>query len=191
MNVSREVDSKLRAFADLVCKWNEVINLVSRDSIDHIYQRHIYDSLQLLKYLNADEKILDLGSGAGFPGLVLSISGVKNVKLVESDSRKCAFLRRASKLSDGKIDIVNSRIEKLENITVDVITARGFASLKKIFEYSKLFKAQKYLLLKGESVLGEIQEAQKEWLFEYHLHDSITCDEGKVIEIFKVSNKRQ
>lgn len=189
MNVSRELNTKLRELVRLIIKWNKTINLVSTSSLSDINQRHIKDSLQLLKYLDIENKILDLGSGGGFPGIVLSIAGIKDISLIESDSRKCAFLRVASRLTDNIIHVVNKRVEEVNNITCDVITARGFANIKKIFEYTERFSAKKYLLLKGKSVNSEITEAMEEWSFEYKLHDSITNYDGKIIEIFNISRK--
>lgn len=185
MSVSRELDELIV----LVSKWNKRINLVSSGSLDNIHERHIRDCEQLFSYLNIEDKIVDVGSGAGFPGLVLAILGVKNVTLVESDARKCSFLRKASKFAKGKVKIVNGRVETLMDVECDVVTSRGFASIKKTFEYTKHFNVKKYLLLKGKSVHKEIEEATSDWLFQYKLHDSITDDSGKVIEIFNLSQK--
>lgn len=189
MNVSREVDLKIKTFVELIHKWNKVINLVSANSLGDIYDRHINDSLQLVQYLNINDRIIDIGSGGGFPGVIVAICGVKNVSLVESDSRKCSFLRQVAKLASAEVKVINSRIEEMKNETCDVIIARGFSSINKIFEYTVHLNNTKYLLLKGKSVNKEIEEAQNEWLFQYKLHDSITSNDGKVVEIFNVIRK--
>ena len=95
-SVPRETEEKLSRFHDLIIKWQSSINLISNTTIQHIWHRHILDSAQLFPLIDDKEKIItDIGSGAGFPGLILSILGCKNIHLVESDARKSAFLREA------------------------------------------------------------------------------------------------
>ena len=104
--VSREVYEKLIKYCELLCKWNNAINLISSKTIDDILERHVLDSLQLLKFIkNKNISIIDIGSGAGFPAIILSIAGVSDVTLIESDSRKAAFLLQASELASGKVRI--------------------------------------------------------------------------------------
>lgn len=184
MIVSREINCDLLKYIELLTKWNKSINLISSFSQDDIYYRHIIDCLQISLYLNYSDIIVDLGSGAGLPGVVLSIMGVKQVYLIESDHRKCAFLKTAGKISKNEIFIINDRVENFSIDNSVVVTARGFAVISKIFEltFYKIKKA-KYILLKGESIFEEIQEAEERWSFEYILHDSITSSSGKIIEI--------
>jgi tRNA uridine 5-carboxymethylaminomethyl modification enzyme len=187
LDVSREVEIKLKEFQSLLIKWNKKINLVSSSTLSDLWNRHIMDSMQLLKYIkNYNLKVIDVGSGAGFPGIVLSIAGVSDVTLIESDSNKAAFLFQASK----KVRIINDRVEKCQALECDILVARGFAELEKIFEYTKHIKVrQKYLLLKGEGYLKEIEAAKKQWLFNYNLHDSITHSKSRIIEITDLNHR--
>jgi 16S rRNA (guanine527-N7)-methyltransferase len=187
-SVSRENRDKLLEYSHLLTKWNKQINLVSSDSIKDIEQRHILDSVQLLNYIKEkDITILDLGSGAGLPGLVLSICGIKRAILVESDERKSAFLLQASKISSESIEIKNSRVEALSDLSCDIVVSRAFADLNSIFNYCKnIIVRSKFLLLKGKTYKNEIAEAKKHWLFKVKIHDSITSAEGKILEIINV-----
>ncbi len=183
--VSRENKDKLRQYIDLLIKWNKAINLVSSNSIKDIERRHILDSIQLLNYIEKkDISVLDLGSGAGLPGVVLSICGIKKMVLVESDERKAAFLLQASKISPELIEIKNRRAETLPAGSYDVVISRAFADLGSIFNYCKSIEVkEKFLLLKGKTYEDEIIQARKHWLFKVKIHDSITSIEGKILEI--------
>lgn len=188
--VSREVYQKLIEYHDLLLKWNSAINLVSFNSIHEILQRHILDSLQLLKFIeDKDISIIDLGSGAGLPGIILSVCGIKKMTLIESDSRKAAFLLQASKISSGEIEIINDRVENIVDLKCDIVTSRALADLDMIFCYGKNIKIKdKYLLHKGKSYKKEILDAKKHWLFNTKVHDSITSNQGKILEIINVSH---
>jgi len=187
LNVSREVTHALLNYQNLLLKWNKAINLISRNSQKDIWERHILDSLQLLKYIDFSDKIIDIGSGGGFPGIVLSICGVKNTVLIESDKKKSVFLAQASKLSSNKIIIVDERIDEKFNMNCDIITSRGFSSVTNILGVTEGIKIQKkMLLLKGKNYEKEIIEAQKHWVFDFNLHNSITSREGKIVEIFNI-----
>jgi 16S rRNA (guanine527-N7)-methyltransferase len=128
LNVSREVKEDLLNYQNLLLKWNKAINLISRNSEKDIWARHILDSLQLLKYIDFLDNIIDIGSGGGFPGIVLSIGGVKNIALVESDKKKSVFLARAAKLSLNKIIIIDKRVDEKFTMNCDILTSRGFSS---------------------------------------------------------------
>jgi 16S rRNA (guanine527-N7)-methyltransferase len=182
INVSREVISKLNEYKAILQKWNKVINLVSKNTLDDIWERHINDSLQLLKCLDIYENVCDVGSGAGLPGIILSIAGVKNVTLIESDQRKSSFLLQASKLSSNKIIIINDRVENI-NSSFDVVTSRAFAELSVIF--SKV-RAKRYLLLKGTSFEKEVQKAKLEWSFDCQIYKSLTSSNSVILDITNV-----
>jgi len=187
LNVSREVNHALLNYQNLLLKWNKAINLISRNSEKDIWERHILDSLQLLKYIDFSDIIIDIGSGGGFPGIVLSICGVKNTVVIESDKKKSVFLAQASKLSSNKIIIVDERIDEKFNMNCDILTSRGFSSVTNILGVTEGIKIQKkMLLLKGKNYEKEITEAQKHWVFDFNLHNSITSGEGKIVEIFNI-----
>ena len=182
--VSREAYKRLIEFEQLLLKWNKKINLISVKTCDSIMSRHVLDSLQLVQYLDKNYKIVDFGSGAGFPGVILSIAGIKDVTLIESDSRKVAFLLQAAKLSDNKITIINDRIETLNNLDCDLFTSRAFSELNSILEYGhQINHKAKFLLHKGARYKNEVSIAQKHWLFKICVHDSITSKTGKILEI--------
>lgn len=182
--VSREACVKIIEFQQLLLKWNKAINLISSSTVQNVMNRHILDSLQLLSYMDKDSKIIDLGSGAGFPGIVLSIAGVQDVTLIESDARKSAFLLQAAKLSNYNPKIINDRIENIDNLSCDIITSRAFADLDSIFKYSFNIEVKsKYLLHKGAGYKDEVSNARKHWLFNKTVHDSITSEMGKILEI--------
>jgi len=184
--VSRDV---FKRYHELLLKWNQTINLVSSNSLDEFIERHIIDSLQLLKYLpDKNIEIIDLGSGAGLPGIILSLAGIKKVTLIESDSRKAAFLLQASKLSSEKIEIINDRIENVNDLECDVLTSRALADLDSLLGYNQtILVRDKYLLHKGEFYQKEIDEAKKHWLFNVNVHDSITSKYSKILEIIDIS----
>ncbi|ABE05432.1 16S rRNA (guanine(527)-N(7))-methyltransferase RsmG [Rickettsia bellii] len=184
IDVPHEVIEKLQIFQDLVQKWNKAINLISENSTQNFWKRHILDSLQLIQYINDKEiHLVDIGSGAGFPGIILSIAGVASTSLIEADLRKCIFLEKAAKISNNNIQIINQRIEKTE-ISCNILTCRAFSNLNTIFDCTKNISVQnKFLLPKGKSYLSEIKEARKKWLFKCLINQSITSKESKILEI--------
>ncbi|AIL65240.1 Ribosomal RNA small subunit methyltransferase G [Rickettsiales bacterium Ac37b] len=192
LDVSRETFEQLRLYIKLLKKWNNKINLISKGTIDEVWLRHIVDSMQLLKYINTKNSIItDFGSGAGLPGVILSICGIKEIHLVESDMRKSAFLLEASKLSNQKIIIHNTRIENLKVWYNDIIIARAFAPLKNILDISKGFIGhnKKWLLLKGHNVINELKEAEKIYSVDYILYNSITFEDAYVLQINSYKHK--
>lgn len=188
-SVSRETVEQLLHFSDLIKKWNSKINLVAHKDLDHLWQRHIIDSAQLVNYLPKQSSILtDFGSGGGFPGVVLAILHPwQQVHLVESDTRKCAFLRQVSAELSLNITIHNQRIESLKVWQSDVITARALRSITILLEwlYSFVDKSQICLFLKGENSVQEIEDASHHWYLEYDLHPSITCETANILAITK------
>ena len=136
LDVSRETFEKLKAFAELVRKWNPKINLVSKDSLNDLWSRHILDSVQIFELVPGPGKWVDLGSGGGFPGIVISILNQEernfDVVMVESDQRKSAFLRTAIRELDLAAKVKTERIEELECLEADVLSARALADLTKL-----------------------------------------------------------
>src|SRR6202044_3793088 len=127
---SRETLDRFGTYVDLLGAWNRRINLVGRNTIGDVWRRHILDCAQLIRYVPPQARVLvDLGSGAGLPGLVLAILGVPEVHLVESDLRKAAFLREAARVTGATAQIHPQRAEKMPRLAADLITARAVASL--------------------------------------------------------------
>jgi 16S rRNA (guanine527-N7)-methyltransferase len=187
-NISRETIMLLEGYVELIYKWHKKINLVSFKSREEIWQRHINDSLQLLGFIkDKDVHLIDIGSGAGFPGIVLSIAGVEQVTLVESNRKKAAFLLQASKFSDNKILILNEKVEFLK-LEGDILTTRGFSSLSNIFTLTSNYKIRnKYLLLKGAKYMQELSDARNNWSFNCNIYESATSIDGKILEINDIS----
>ena len=134
--VSRETYEKLEIFNETLIKWQKSINLVSNSSLKHIWKRHFLDSAQLYNFTKeVHGNILDMGSGAGFPGIILAMMGNEKIKVVESDQRKCTFMREVARLSNINLEIHSCRIEELPFINPNLIVSRALAPLKKLVEY--------------------------------------------------------
>lgn len=188
-NVSRETIERFTQYVEMLKKWNKKINLISASSEADLWNRHISDSAQLMYHIKNDDIVFDIGSGAGFPGFVIALMGVKNVSLVESDNRKSVFLLNISKIAPYNIRVINDRIENID-INCDVLTSRALASVLDILELCK--KAcikKKILLLKGENVLLELEEAKRFWDMEYTLYPSSTNSNGAILEITSWTKK--
>jgi 16S rRNA (guanine527-N7)-methyltransferase len=175
----------IEKYIELLVSWNKKVNLISPNAKNELIERHILDSLQLLNYIDNDDIVFDIGSGAGFPGLMLSYGGIKNVNLIESNSKKASFLTVSATLSKNKIKIYNQNVKSIEPTTCDIITARAIAPLNEIFELSShlVTPNTKYFLLKGINITSEIKKALDKWNFEYIIHKSKTSSEGCVLEV--------
>ena len=191
-NVSRETLARLEAYGALLRKWNPRINLVSRRSLDDLWRRHIFDSMQLLRHIDpisVKGPWLDLGSGAGFPGLVLAIAGVADMHLVESDGRKCTFLSEAARITATEVTVHNDRIEALPPFGAVVITARAFAPLAKLLSWAHphLVSNGQLLLLKGQDIDVELTEAAKYWMMTPRLIPSVTDETGSILQLTEIT----
>ncbi len=161
-----DIRARLEAYLDLLVRWQRRINLVAASTLADPWRRHVLDSAQLAPLLPAAAAaIYDLGSGAGFPGLVLAIVGRRAVHLVEADARKCAFLAEAARVTAAPAVIVNRRIEDLAPACADVVTARALAPLPELLPLAAgiLRRDGIALLLKGRSVAAELTAAAKLW----------------------------
>lgn len=188
MIVSRETIEQLTLYQKYLEQWQKKINLVSKATLPDVWKRHFEDSLQLLKYIPEQKlNLIDMGSGAGFPGLVLAMARPNQlcVTLVEADQRKSLFLENVSRETKTSVTLLNERIEKLKNIKADVITARALCPLNQLFEYAFHLLTEKSVCLfhKGKGVEKEIEEAKKNWNFELEIIPSITDSEGKIIKV--------
>lgn len=182
-NVSRETSKLLSEYVTLLKKWNKKINLISKASEHDIWDRHIFDSSQLMNFIDVKDHVIDIGSGSGMPGLVLALMGVENVVLIESDGKKASFLLRASELSPYNVTVLNARAETLD-LECDVLVSRALASVKDIFNLCHGYRIKKKIvLLKGMKVLFEIEDAGLEWHFTYRLHPSAVQKDGWILEI--------
>ncbi len=188
--VSRETLDRLAAYADLLRKWQRAINLVSRTTLPDLWRRHMYDSAQLLPLAPADTgPWLDLGSGAGFPGLVLAIMGARDMHLVESDTRKAAFLREAARITTTNVTLHTARIENVAPFPAAVVTARALAPLPKLLELAAPFLNSDSVALfpKGQDMELELTEAAKYWNMRAERQPSLTDSSGVLLRLTEVS----
>ncbi|QOL20004.1 16S rRNA (guanine(527)-N(7))-methyltransferase RsmG [Candidatus Bodocaedibacter vickermanii] len=156
-----DLNHKLDIYESLLQKWSTSLNLVAKSTLSSIRLRHFNDSLQLLPFLNKTDKIVDLGTGAGFPGMILAMCGF-NVTLIDSDQKKCVFLENVSRETNTQAKIVCSRIEQFASReTFDIVCSRGVASLSTLISISKHLISKDHsigLFLKGENVDIELSD---------------------------------
>lgn len=196
-NVSRETFDKLKTYEALLHEWQAKFNLVSNSSLEDAWNRHFLDSAQLFQYIPSNAKILlDFGSGAGFPGMVIAIMAAEktpylNVGLIESTTKKTLYLNEVAQQTQTNVNIFNQRIESIKPIRADVITSRALASLDELFCYVYKFCSVKSTCIfpKGKKYLEEIAEAEKFWSFDCQVKDSDQSDEGKILLITNLSKK--
>lgn len=196
-HVSRETFNKFEIFIEVLLKWQKSVNLISNSTINTIWKRHFLDSAQLYTY-SQDIKgnILDIGSGAGFPGMILAMMGNNNVNLIESDQKKCIFMREVARLTNTKVKIYNCRIEDLDYMKPELIISRALAPLSKLIEYvdnhmnkniEENKATPKLLFLKGKNYNNEIYDLLKIRKLEIDIFPSITDDFGKVLYIKNIN----
>jgi 16S rRNA (guanine527-N7)-methyltransferase len=186
--VSRETLTRFQRYADLLLEWNSRHNLVSPRSLEDLWRRHFWDSAQLLPLVPSAAKTLaDLGSGAGFPGLVLAelLRNRVRVTLHEATAKKCAFLQAAAAAMELSVSIENSRMEDSAPKAFDAITARACAPLPKLLGYAHPFLGPNSvcLLLKGQNVGSELTEAHKYWKMKVRQIPSLTDPSGVILEL--------
>ena len=189
LNVSRETLDALKYFEDLVVLWNPAINLISNSSVSDLWLRHIIDSAQLFLFTLPDEGLwLDVGSGGGFPGIVVSIIAKElapslRVVLVESDKRKCVFLRTVIRELGLSVKVINDRIENVKLDDVVYLSARALRNLNSLLFIveNNVSRETVCVFPKGRSYKKELVESQKNWKFDFNLIDSNTSEDSKVI----------
>lgn len=184
--VSRETLTRLQAYEGLLQQWQQKINLVSRTTLSDVWRRHFLDSAQLSQWVDPDTSTLDMGSGAGFPGMVLSIMRGAPILLAESDSRKCAFLREVRRVSGARAEIFDGRVEALEPATgYGLIIARALAPVSRLLELARPLLARDgyCIFMKGEQVDQELEEAAGAWTMDLTKHPSVADPRGVILEI--------
>ena len=185
-DVSRETLIRLEAYVDLLAKWQKAVNLVGPSTLKDVWRRHILDSLQLMPYSpEQSASALDLGSGAGLPGLILAIAGVKGMTLVESDARKVAFLREATRVTETELEVFHGRIETLPARKVDLVTARALTSVAGLLGYTwpYLRPGGRCLFLKGRGVDDELKAAESLWEMRVTKYPSRTAPDGVILQL--------
>lgn len=195
-SVSRETMNRLEIYQRLLEEWSPRINLVSLASLDDAWGRHFKDSSQLMN-ISATEQTnwVDLGSGGGFPGAVIAILSAetvpnRSVTLIESDQRKCAFLRTVLRKTGVAAKVTCGRIEAVEELQADIISARALAPLPKLLDLASRHgnEATAYLFMKGRTWKEELIEAKKNWQFTHRVIPSEADPEGVILRIESIEH---
>ena len=195
--VSRETQQRIETYLNLLDKWNTAINLVSKTSMRDAWRRHVLDSAQLFRLFPAEEPltVLDMGSGAGFPGLVLAILGAGEVHLVEADRRKAIFLREVARETGAAVIVHDKRMEDIGPFPVDLVTARALAPLDRLLDLAAPFMERTRrrvvggvalpvaLFLKGSKAEAELTQAGNRWMMEVERFPSLSDPGGTVLRI--------
>lgn len=194
--VSRETFSRLELYAALLVKWNPKINLVAKSTIEGLWARHIHDSVQFFDLIDENsQKWVDIGSGGGFPGIVLAIMAADlaqkpEVILVESDQRKAVFLRTVLRETGVSAKVLTSRIEETPALNADILTARALADLKTLLNFTNchLSKNGTAIFAKGVNWKKELAEARKTWCFDCEVVKSKTDKDAVILKIRGLAN---
>jgi 16S rRNA (guanine527-N7)-methyltransferase len=190
--VPQDAPPPLRRYVDLLLHWNRALNLVSPRDIPMLWERHIADSLQLAAvWRRRPERAIDLGSGAGFPGLVLAIASGVPFDLVEQDRGKAAFLREAARVTGAPANIVAEKIENAALQPTPLVTARALAPLSRLLAYAARLLAPdgECLFLKGRGAEAEIAEAAKTWTMDIEQIPSRTGGDGVVLRVSHIARR--
>lgn len=187
-DVSRETLDRLEAYAELVRKWNPKINLVSKASLPHLWDRHIVDSLQVCQLAKPIRTWADLGSGGGFPGIIAAVyhaDATAKFTLVESDQRKCAFLRTVIRELNLSATVITERIEALAPLQADTLSARALSDLNQLLGFAErhLGEDGTALFPKGGRWKEEVAAAQENWSFTYTAIPSKTDPRAAILKI--------
>ena len=180
------VCDSLERYAAILKKWQKRFNLVGASTLNDVWKRHFLDSAQLFPLIYSDQgAVVDMGSGAGFPGLVLSIMGINNIHLVESDANKMEFLRQAVRETGASATLHRTRIELYSGPKATIVTSRACAPLNRLLDYSAgICEAKARLLFfKGRNWQAELTESQTAWHIDYQGHASCTDPDGIILEI--------
>jgi len=193
--VSRETEARLDRYVDLLVEWQAKTNLVAPSTLPNLWTRHISDSLQLLSLAPSAKTWVDLGSGGGFPGVVLACALAEtpgaNIHLIERNAKKAAFLREAIRVTaaNGTVHLadIGDSVDRIAG-PIDCVTARALAPLHQLIGFAEplVGKGAKALFLKGQDVEAELTEATKYWTIEPRLHSSRTGGHGWIVELDRI-----
>lgn len=185
--VSRETRERLEIFLDVLLRWNRTHDLVAQSTLSDPWRRHMLDSWQLMDHAPEARRWCDLGAGAGFPGLVLAagLGDPGRIRLVDSNVKRCAFLREASRAMAVNTDVVHSRIEDVEPVAVDIVTARALAPLPRLLVWLRpyLERGATALLLKGEDAEAECAATPGLADWTWTLMPSVSDLRGRILKI--------
>jgi 16S rRNA (guanine527-N7)-methyltransferase len=197
IGATRQQIADLERFRELLADWNQRMNLVGPATLEVFWNRHAWDSAQLLQLAPAEAKVwADLGAGAGLPGLVLAIMGKGqdgfHVHLVESMAKRCRFLSAVVGELDLPASVHNERAENLQ-LAVDIVTARACAPLARLLGYARpyLKSGALGLFLKGQDVAAELEDAAKSWEFEADTLPSLSDPRGQIVRVRRLGRARK
>ncbi len=194
LNVSRETFKSFCEYEALLSKWNKKINLVSQNTLAQLWNRHFLDSGQIINHVDAlGKKWVDVGAGAGFPGLVVALL-LRDRKidcdmvLVEKNTNKVFFLNEVIRKLNLNVKVVNKNVHTIEPLNADIFTARAFSELKKLIELAFRHRKERgvCLFLKGENYRFELDKTLNYWFFDYDIFDSVSNSSGKIIRVKKI-----
>tara|TARA_B100001093_G_scaffold419371_1_gene410927 strand:- start:100 stop:711 length:612 start_codon:yes stop_codon:yes gene_type:complete len=191
-DLSKKQVDKVESYLSSIIKHNKHTNIVGKSTIENFWNRHVLDCLQLTKHItNKKLKIIDLGTGAGLPGILLSIVGCQKVLMVDSVKKKTDFVRKIIKELSLTAKIQNKRIEKPPTSQHDIIVSRALAPLVKLLTYARMYsnKNTTSLFLKGRNAINEVDIASKVYSFEFEKIKSISSDDGCILKIKNIKNK--
>ena len=190
LNVSRETLARLKKFVELLLKWQRSINLIGPGTLDDVWCRHVLDCGQIVRHFpDRPGTVLDIGSGAGLPGIILAILGVPNVRMIESDSKKCVFLREAARICELSVEIVEARAERVVCEPTDIVTARAVAPLTRLLELTEPYIKPNTIcfFFKGVNYKCEINKLKNEWKIQMKAHQSLTQSGGVILQMTSVT----
>jgi 16S rRNA (guanine527-N7)-methyltransferase len=194
-NVSRETIEKLNKYRDFLVSSNKLLNLIGKTTENHIFSRHFTDSAQIYDLIEDKSEIIDLGSGAGFPGVILKIlmdynkiDG--NITLIEKSPKKCKFLKDLTDKLDLTIKIVNLKIENFNINKISTIVSRAFKNTVDTMDilFKNNGKIKSIILLKGKTYQQEVEDAKKKYTFDVEKFRSITSDESFILKITNIKS---
>jgi len=194
INFSRETSYRLKKYEKILIEYNKKINLISKSTEKDIYNRHFIDCAQVIDFLNNNQNLLDLGTGAGFPGIVLKIvsndfSKNLNIVLIEKSKKKCLFLNFLKKQLNIDISIVNQRYEDFKISKKHSIITRAFKNIKETIDlaYKNLSNIENLIMLKGKNHINEINEAEKKYMFHVKKYQSLTSKDSYILKISQIN----
>ena len=192
-NVSRETIEKLNKYKDFLISSNKLLNLIGKTTENHIFFRHFTDSAQIYDLIEDKSEIIDLGSGAGFPGVILKIlmdynKKDVNITLIEKSPKKCQFLHDLTDKLNLNIKIVNLKIEKFKLNKISTIVSRAFKNTVDTIDilFKNNDKIESIILLKGKTYQQELEDAKKKYTFDVEKFRSITSDESFILKITNI-----
>jgi 16S rRNA (guanine527-N7)-methyltransferase len=194
-NVSRETIEKLNKYKDFLLNSNKLLNLIGKTTENHIFSRHFTDSAQIYDLIEDKSEIIDLGSGAGFPGVIIKILMNNNkidgnIMLIEKSPKKCKFLQNLSEKLDLTIKIVNLRVENFKFNKISTVVSRAFKNTVDTIDilFKNNEKIRSIILIKGKTYQHELEEAKKKYTFDVEKFRSITSDESYILKISNIKH---